>query len=71
MVTPTRFEVEYTYQRQGGSPCRSRLTTTVNQLANPAARSETAVLAYLRKRHPNTEITILDLSYQTASGQKV
>jgi len=65
----TRFVVEYIYQRKvNGSPSRCRLESSVQQLAHPAARSETAVLAYLRKRHPQHDITILSVEFQNASG---
>lgn len=64
-----RFVVEYVYQQKiGGSMCRSRLESSVQQLAHPAARSETAVLAYLRKRHPQHDVTLLSLEFQNVSG---
>ena len=46
------------------------MTSTTN-LYNPATRSETGVLAYLKNRHPGLEITILDLEFQNATGEPV
>jgi len=67
----SRVVVEYLYGRAGGSMTRSRLITSPTNLAHPMARSETAVLAYLRKRHPGLEITILALDFTDASGKSV
>lgn len=67
----TKVVVEYLYGRPGGSMTRSRLGTNTSNLAHPTARSETAVLAYLRKRHPGLEITILWVDFQDTSGKSV
>ncbi len=66
----SRFHVEYTYGKEGRDSARhrTRLSTSTTNLWNPATRSETGVLAYLRGRHPGYEITILDLEFQNASG---
>jgi hypothetical protein len=71
MSSASRFHVEYTHKSAGGSTTRTQLSTSVNQLSHPKARSETAVLAYLKRRHPGHEITILSLEYQDASGHAV
>ena len=67
----SRFQVEYTYGHTGGSQTRTRLTTSTTNLYNPATRSETGVLAYLKNRHPGLEITILDLEFQNTTGEPV
>ena len=64
----SRFEVEYTYGKAGGSHARTRMSTSTTNLENSATRSETGVLAYLKKRHPGLEITILNLEFQNVSG---
>lgn len=71
MAHATRLVVDYLYGREGGSYTRTRLGTSTSQLAHPMARSETAVLAYLRKRHPGLQITILSVEFQDASGRPV
>lgn len=71
MAQATRVVVDYTYGREGGSKTRSRLGTSTTNLSHPMARSETAVLAYLRKRHPGLDITILSIDFQNASGRTV
>ena len=65
----SRFRVEYTYGHEAGARTRTQLTTSTTNLYNPATRSETGVLAYLKHRHPGLEITILDLEFQDAAGE--
>lgn len=67
----TRFIVDYTYGRAGGSATRTRLSTATSQLSNPQARSITAVESYLKRRHPGLEITILNVEFQDATGEPV
>lgn len=57
-----RFLVDYTYGRPGGSVTRTRILTSNRNLTN-LAQSETAVLAFLRKRHPGLEVTIISLEW--------
>lgn len=57
-----RFTVDYTYGRPGGSVTRTRVLTSNRNLTN-LARSETAVLSWLRKRHPGLEVTIISLDW--------
>jgi hypothetical protein len=64
----SRFRVDYTYGKDGGSHTRVKLTTSTTNLYNPATRSETGILSYLRHRHPGLEITILDLEFLDAAG---
>ena len=64
----SRFHVEYNFGKEGGVQTRTRLSTSTNNLYNPATRSETGILSYLRGRHPGLEITILDLEFLDASG---
>jgi len=66
-----RFRVSYMYgkEERGAAQTRTRLTTSTSNLWNPQTRSETGVLAYLRGRHPGYEITILDLEFQSSSGE--
>lgn len=66
-----RFVAVYLYQSPTGAPTRSQLSSTTANLAHPQARSETAVVAYLRKRHPGHEITLLSLDFQDATGASV
>lgn len=68
LSSASRFQVEYIHKSPHGSSARTRLSTSVTQLAHAQARSETAVLTYLRRRHPGHDITILTLEYQDASG---
>lgn len=58
-----RFEVQYLYEK-GGAKTRTRLSSSTMNLSNPDAKSETAVLAYLKKRHPGFDITIIDLDFE-------
>lgn len=59
-----RFSVDYIYQTATGGPHRTQLISTNTQLPN-LATSETAVLAWLRKRHVGCEITIISLDWQS------
>jgi len=54
---PQNCRVDYYYGNT-----RSRRTLSVVYNLNQA-RSETAVLAYLRKQHPGLEITIMSLEW--------
>lgn len=58
-----RFMVDYLYYKNG-SQTRTRLSSSTMNLANPDATSETAVQAYLKKRHPGYEISIIDVSFE-------
>jgi len=58
-----RFSVDYIFQTKTGGPHRTQLVSTNMQLPNLAS-SETAVLAWLRKRHTGCEITIVSLDWQ-------
>lgn len=72
MALPSsRFKVEYFYQRPGNAPTRTVLSTNTSQLGNASTRSETAVLGYLRKRHPGFDIQIVSLEFQDTTGRPV
>lgn len=58
------FRVEYTYMTEGGSRTNTSLTSSTNQLGYVPVASETSVLAYLRKRHPNCDIVIRNLEWK-------
>ena len=65
-----RFRVSYMYgkEERGAAQTRTRLTTSTSNLWNPATRSETGIMSYLRHRHPGLEITILDLEFLDTAG---
>lgn len=57
-----RFRVDYLVSPKHGAPTRTQLSSSNVQL--PAlATSETAVLAWLKRRHPGAEITIITLDW--------
>jgi len=60
---PMGFKVDYYVTSKTGGKSRNNFSTGINQING--AHSETAVLAYLRKRHPDArEITIMELEWQ-------
>jgi hypothetical protein len=65
LVFPTppvsSFVVDYFVISPKGTKGRFQQRTGLTQIQN--ARSETAVLAYLRRRHPGTEIQIQSLNF--------
>lgn len=59
---PQNCRVDYYYEKNGA---RTRTQSTLSVTFNlHQARSETAVLAYLRKHHPGYEITIMSLEWK-------
>lgn len=58
----TSFHVDYLVVTPKGSRSRFRIQTGLSQINN--ARSETAVLAYLRRRHPGTDVLIYSLDFK-------
>lgn len=58
---PQRFRVSYFVESPKGHSTRFESGGSLEDLRN--ARSETAVLAMLKKRHPGTEITIQNLEF--------
>jgi hypothetical protein len=64
-VPPSSFVVDYYAQTLTPKGSRSRFTRRSGLTQLPAsAKSETAVLAYLKRLHPGTEITIINLEYK-------
>lgn len=62
MSQQKRFTVDYTYGKPNGSVTRTRVLTSNRNLTN-LAQSETAVLSWLRKRHPGLEVTIISIDW--------
>ena len=57
-----RFRVDYIYAKPDGANHRTQVSSTNVQLPY-LAKSETAVLSWLRKRHRGAEITIIGLEW--------
>jgi hypothetical protein len=67
----TSVFVDYYVAYKGGSRSRTQATLSIAQQLN-GAQSETAVLAYLRKKHREaSDITIMRLEWKTTSGASV
>lgn len=60
---PTRFVAQYYYRTKNGGRTRTQLGASTNQLSSSIARTESAVLAYLRKRHPGLEIELVSVEW--------
>lgn len=60
--TKTQFKVEYFAVTPSGT--RTRFTTTQSLSVVNKSTSETAVYAFLKKRHPKADIEILKLEYR-------
>lgn len=58
------FRVEYSYMTESGVGTNTSLTSSTNQLGYVPVASETSVLAYLRKRHPNCDIVIRNIEWK-------
>lgn len=61
MKKPTNYRVDYYYEHNG-SRGRTQLNGSVMQHLH-GATTETAVLSYLRKKHPGCEITMMNLEW--------
>jgi hypothetical protein len=61
---PQRFSVDYyvTTRTDKGSSTRFKLVGRLDQMQG-SPRSETAVLGYLRRKHPNTDVQINSLEF--------
>ena len=70
-VRAARFHVVYTFGKSVGSQTRTETFSSTSNLPNPDARSEMAVAAFLKTRHPGSEITILSVEFQDNSGKPV
>lgn len=60
---PNCFLVAYRYRKPTTGWCRIERHGNITMWGLPPARSETGVLAYLRKLHPGTEILIERLTW--------
>lgn len=58
----TQVRVDYYYMRNGSRTRTQRTLSTVYNLHQ--ARSETAILRYLREQHPGCEIEIMSLEWK-------
>lgn len=67
----SRVVVDYMHGKAGGSMAQTRSVLAVSNLARPQARSESAVLAYLRKRHPKEEVILLNVDFLDSSGKPI
>lgn len=66
-----RVVVDYMYGKPGGSFVQTRTILAVSNLARPQARSESAVLAFLKKKHPKYDVILLNTDFRDASGRSV
>ena len=58
------YVADYYYQKPGvGSRTRTKITGNVSQHLQ-GATTESAVLAYLRKKHPGHEVTLMSLDWK-------
>ena len=65
MTKPTSYRADYYYKKpgMGGRGTRTQISGPVSQhLAG--GTTENAVLAYLRKKHPGCEITLMGLEWK-------
>lgn len=60
---PKTFYVDYKFFTKMGTPSRAQFSTGLSQISG--AQSESAVLSYLRKKHPDSrEIIIMKLEWK-------
>ncbi len=67
----SRVVVDYMHGRDGGSLSQTRLVLVASNLARPQARSESSVMAFLKKKHPKEEIIILNLDFLDSTGKPI
>jgi hypothetical protein len=61
---PTSYRADYYYQKPGiGSKSRTQITGSVSQHLH-SATTESAVLNYLRSKHPGYEIILMSLDWE-------
>lgn len=64
MPTPNSYTADYYYQKHGvGSRTRTTIVGSVSQHLQ-GATTESAVLSYLKKKHPGCEITLMKLTWK-------
>jgi hypothetical protein len=65
MNKPSSYRANYYYKRTGanGKGARTQISGTVSGHLG-GATTESAVLAYLRKKHPGCEVTLMELQWK-------
>lgn len=65
MTKPTSYRADYYYKKpgMGGRGTRTQISGPVSQHF-AGGTTENAVLAYLRKKHPGYEITLMSLEWK-------
>lgn len=64
MSMTKQFNVQYTFKTENGTPHHTSMTSMTNQIGPVPNNSETAVLSYLRSKHPGCDIMVRDLSWR-------
>ena len=67
----SRVVVDYMHGLAGGSMAQTRSMLSASNLSRPQARSESSVMAFLKKRHPKEEIIILNLDFLDGTGKPI
>lgn len=67
----SRVVVDYMHGKSNGSMSQTRAVLAVSNLARPQARSESAVLAYLKKRHPKEDVILLNVDFLDSAGKPI
>lgn len=67
----SRVVVDYMHGKSGGSMSQTRSVLAVSNLVRPQARSESAVLAYLKKRHPKEDVILLNVDFLDSAGKLI
>ena len=67
----SRVVVDYMHGLAGGSMSQTRSMLSASNLSRPQARSESSVMAFLKKRHPKEEIIILNLDFLDGTGKPI
>jgi hypothetical protein len=65
MTNPRNYRADYYYKKpgMGGRGTRTQISGSVSQHLS-GGTTENAVLAYLRKKHPGHEITLMNLEWK-------
>ena len=67
----SRVVIDYMHGLAGGAMSQTRSVLAVSNLARPQARSESSVMAFLKKRHPKEEVIILNLDFLDGTGKSI
>ena len=62
-IKPTSYRADYYYQKPGGSRARTSISGPVGGHLQGAS-TESAVVAYLKKKHPGYEIVLVKLDWK-------